>query len=91
MATTPRLFAFIRHNSNPIRSAPLRRPPSGPPIERNPVAKTKAQVEKRKREAEKRKKTEKIILKLAAAKPEDKVEHRATPPSAESRTTTDRT
>ena len=55
------------------------------------MAKTKAQVEKRKREAEKRKKTEKIILKLAAAKPEDKVEHRATPPSAESRTTTDRT
>lgn len=35
------------------------------------MAKTKAQIEKRKRETEKRKKTEKAILKIAAAMPED--------------------
>lgn len=39
--------------------------------ERNPLAKTNAQLEKRKRETEKRKKTEKAILKKAAEAPED--------------------
>jgi hypothetical protein len=34
------------------------------------MAKSKAQVEKQKREAEQRKKTEKVILKLAADLPE---------------------
>jgi hypothetical protein len=35
------------------------------------MAKTKAQLEKRKRETEKRKRTEKAILKIAAAMPDD--------------------
>jgi hypothetical protein len=54
------------------------------------VAKSKAQLEKRKREAEKRKKTEKIILKMAAALPDDKVEPEATPPGGGAKTTPDK-
>ena len=39
--------------------------------ERNPVAKTDAQLEKRKRETEKRKKLERVIKKIAAEMPEE--------------------
>ena len=42
------------------------------------MAKTSAQIEKRKRETEKRKRTEKVILKIAAAMPDDPVEQALT-------------
>jgi hypothetical protein len=46
------------------------------------VAKTNAQLEKRKRETEKRKKTEKAVLKIAAAMPDTNIEQGSTSPSA---------
>ena len=49
--------------------------------ERNPVAKSKAQVEKQKRAAEKRKKIEKAVIAIAAGMPDDPVEQRSTVPA----------
>lgn len=54
------------------------------------VAKTKAQVEKQKRDAEKRKKTEKAILKIAAAMPDDSPSQGSTPPSTTAKITPDK-
>lgn len=59
--------------------------------ERNPVAKTAAQIEKKKRETEKRKKTEKAILKMAALLPDDDLEQGQAPSKAGAKTTKDKT
>lgn len=55
--------------------------------ERNPVAKTQAQIEKKKRETEKRKKTEKAILKLAAELPDEDPKQGQTVPVIPSKAT----